>query len=101
MPEVNMQDLGETLEELREEREEAEIAVDNPQLPPLQIGVNLDPAGRPVVFLTVATPFGSQTYPLDPSIARRVGTQLQDAGSRAASGLSTPAPRPGLILPGR
>ncbi len=66
-------------------------------LPPLQIGVQRDPGGAPVVLLTIATLFGPQTYPLDPAIARRIGAQLQQEGSSAASPLAMP--KRGLIIP--
>lgn len=66
-----------------------ESAVPEPTLLPLQIAVNqaLTNDGKTVVVLIVSTPYGQHVFPLEPAIARKLGTELQANGSAAASNL--------------
>ena len=69
-------------------------------LPALNVGVEADPNGLPVVVLLVATQFGQQAYPLDAGFAGRVGELMAAEAAKASAGFVTPAPSR-LIVPGR
>ena len=99
VPDVAGGDLAVRDAELTDREPDAETREVAINLPALNFEVHPDSNGLPVVGLAVTTAFGTLVYPVEAALARRVGVLLQDAGSKAASGIVTPSSR--LIVPGR